>query len=171
MATDNSIYQKLPQAVVYPKSVNDLSIIGRVANDFPEVVFSARGGGTGTNGQSLTSGIIVETARYMNQILEINAEERWVRVQSGVVKDALNDALRPLGFFFAPDLSTSNRATIGGMINTDASGHGSLVYGKTSDHILGLTSVLANGDVLHTKPTSIDDLRVRRQLVPVSDKR
>ncbi len=163
MATDNSIYQKLPQAVVYPKSVNDLSIIGRVANDFPEVVFSARGGGTGTNGQSLTSGIIVETARYMNQILEINAEERWVRVQSGVVKDALNDALRPFGFFFAPDLSTSNRATIGGMINTDASGQGSLVYGKTSDHILGLTSVLANGDVLHTKPTSIDDCLAHAQ--------
>ena len=69
MATDNSIYQKLPQAVVYPKSVDDLSIIGRVANDFPDVVFSARGGGTGTNGQSLTSGIIVETARHMNQIL------------------------------------------------------------------------------------------------------
>ncbi|MBE1287296.1 MAG: FAD-binding protein [Alteromonadaceae bacterium] len=163
MATDNSIYQKLPQAVVYPKSVNDLSIIGRVANDFPEVVFSARGGGTGTNGQSLTSGIIVETARYMNQILEINAEERWVRVQSGVVKDALNDALRPFGFFFAPDLSTSNRATIGGMINTDASGQGSLVYGKTSDHILGLTSVLVNGDVLHTKPTSIDDCLAHAQ--------
>ena len=163
MATDNSIYQKLPQAVVYPKSVNDLSIIGRVANDFPEVVFSARGGGTGTNGQSLTSGIIVETARYMNQILEINPEERWVRVQAGVVKDALNDALRPFGFFFAPDLSTSNRATIGGMINTDASGQGSLVYGKTSDHILGLTSVLANGDVLHTKPTSIDDCLAHAQ--------
>jgi FAD/FMN-containing dehydrogenase/Fe-S oxidoreductase len=157
MATDNSIYQKLPQAVVYPKSVNDLSIIGRLANDFPEVVFSARGGGTGTNGQSLTSGIVVETARHMHQILEINAQERWVRVQSGVVKDALNDALRPLGFFFAPDLSTSNRATIGGMINTDASGQGSLVYGKTSDHILGLTSVLANGDVLHTEPTAIAD--------------
>ncbi len=163
MATDNSIYQKLPQAVVYPKSVDDLSIIGRVANDFPDVVFSARGGGTGTNGQSLTSGIIVETARHMNQILEINAQERWVRVQSGVVKDALNDALKPFGFFFAPDLSTSNRATIGGMINTDASGQGSLVYGKTSDHILGLTSVLANGDVLHTTPTAIHDCLAHAQ--------
>ena len=163
MATDNSIYQKLPQAVVYPKSVNDLSILGRIANDFPDVVFSARGGGTGTNGQSLTSGIIVETARHMNQILEINAQERWVRVQSGVVKDALNDALKPFGFFFAPDLSTSNRATIGGMINTDASGQGSLVYGKTSDHILALTSVLANGDVLHTQPTPIQDCLTHAQ--------
>lgn len=156
MATDNSIYQKLPQAVVYPKSIEDLSLLGQIANNYPDVVFSARGGGTGTNGQSLTSGVVVETARYMNQILEINAKERWVRVQSGVVKDALNDALKPFGFFFAPDLSTSNRATVGGMINTDASGQGSLVYGKTSDHILGLTSVLANGDVLHTEPNAIE---------------
>lgn len=156
MATDNSIYQKLPQAVVYPKSVADLSILGRLVADFPEVAFSARGGGTGTNGQSLTSGIVVELARHMNQILEINPAEGWVKVQAGVVKDALNDALRPHGYFFAPDLSTSNRATIGGMINTDASGQGSLVYGKTSDHILGLTSVLANGDILKTEPTPKD---------------
>lgn len=158
MATDNSIYQKLPQAVVYPRSVEDLSTLGEVANAHPSVAFSARGGGTGTNGQSLTSGIVVELARHMNQILEINAEEQWVRVQAGVVKDALNDALRPFGYFFAPDLSTSNRATIGGMINTDASGQGSLVYGKTSDHILGLTSVLADGTVLRTEPTAREAL-------------
>ena len=100
----------------------------------------------------------MDLSRHMNQILEINAKEQWVKVQAGVVKDVLNDALRPFGYFFAPDLSTSNRATVGGMINTDASGQGSLVYGKTSDHILGLTSVLANGDVLAT------DLR-RSQIV------
>ena len=157
MATDNSIYQKLPQAIVYPKNIADLSCIGNLVQGFSEVVFSARGGGTGTNGQSLTSGIVVDLSRYMNQIIEINADEQWVKVQAGVVKDALNDALRPFGYFFAPDLSTSNRATVGGMINTDASGQGSLVYGKTSDHILGLTSVLANGDVLTTEPTSISD--------------
>jgi FAD/FMN-containing dehydrogenase/Fe-S oxidoreductase len=157
MATDNSIYQKLPQAIVYPKHIQDLTCIGQVVQAFSDVVFSARGGGTGTNGQSLTSGIVVDLSRHMNQILEINAEEQWVKVQAGVVKDALNDALRPFGYFFAPDLSTSNRATVGGMINTDASGQGSLVYGKTSDHILGLTSVLANGDVLTTEPTAISE--------------
>ena len=123
------------------------------------VKFSARGGGTGTNGQSLTDGIVVDMSRYMNQILEINVEEQWVKVQSGVVKDALNDALRPHGFFFSPDLSTSNRATVGGMISTDASGQGSLVYGKTSDHVLGLTSVLANGEVLNTTPISVQEAK------------
>lgn len=166
VATDNSVYQKLPQAVVFPKSVLDLQEIGRLAAQYTDVKFSARGGGTGTNGQSLTSGIVVDVSRHMNQILEINPEQGWVRVQAGVVKDQLNDALAPHGFFFAPDLSTSNRATIGGMINTDASGQGSLVYGKTSDHVLEITSVLANGDLLETAPKAvavIDDAPASRE--------
>ncbi|WP_413368727.1 FAD-binding and (Fe-S)-binding domain-containing protein [Alteromonas sp. AMM-1] len=157
VATDNSVYQKLPQAVVLPKGINDLQIIGELANQHPDVKFSARGGGTGTNGQSLTDGIVVDMSRHMNKILEINPQEGWVRVQSGVVKDALNDALRPYGYFFSPDLSTSNRATMGGMVSTDASGQGSLVYGKTSDHVLGLTCVLANGEILQTSPLSVEE--------------
>lgn len=163
VSTDNSIYQKLPQAVVFPKSIDDLSLIGKTANPYENVKFSARGGGTGTNGQSLTSGIVVDVSRYMNQVLEVNAEENWARVQAGVVKDQLNDALNPLGFFFAPDLSTSNRATVGGMISTDASGQGSLVYGKTSDHILALTSVLADGTILDTAPITIEDAKKQGQ--------
>ncbi|MDN4503403.1 FAD-binding and (Fe-S)-binding domain-containing protein [Alteromonadaceae bacterium BrNp21-10] len=152
VATDNSVYQVLPQAVVLPKDIDDLSLIGKLSSEsrFDLVRFSARGGGTGTNGQSLTSGIVVDVSRHMNQILDFNADEAWVKVQAGVVKDQLNDFLRPFGFFFAPDLSTSNRATIGGMVSTDASGQGSLVYGKTSDHVLGLTSVLVNGEILST---------------------
>ncbi|MFQ3249596.1 MAG: FAD/FMN-containing dehydrogenase/Fe-S oxidoreductase [Glaciecola sp.] len=156
VATDNSIYQQLPQAVLHPKSTDDLSLITKIASTKPSVTFSARGGGTGTNGQSLTPGIIVDTSRYMNKILELNLDEGWVKVESGVVKDALNDFLRPHGYFFSPDLSTSNRATVGGMISTDASGQGSLVYGKTSDHVLGLTSVLANGDIISTRPMSLE---------------
>lgn len=156
VATDNSIYQRLPQAVLHPKTVTDLQLIGQLAASHTNVKFSPRGGGTGTNGQSLTQGIVVDISRHMNHVLEINSEERWVRVQTGVVKDQLNDALRPHGFFFSPDLSTSNRATVGGMINTDASGQGSLVYGKTSDHVLELTSVLVDGTLLHTKPVGKD---------------
>jgi FAD/FMN-containing dehydrogenase/Fe-S oxidoreductase len=156
VATDNSIYQKLPQGVIFPKSTNDLKIVTELANEpeFKTVTFSARGGGTGTNGQSLNNGVIVDLSRHMNNILEINEQEGWVRVQTGVVKDQLNQFLKPYGFFFSPDLSTSNRATLGGMINTDASGQGSLVYGKTSDHVLELTSVLMNGEVLETKAQS-----------------
>ncbi|MCW3173876.1 D-2-hydroxyglutarate dehydrogenase YdiJ [Shewanella subflava] len=153
-ATDNSVYQFLPQAVIYPASQKDVELVLRLAAkpEFKTVTFSARGGGTGTNGQSLTHGLILDVSRHMNKVIEVNATEGWVKVQAGVVKDALNDALRPHGFFFSPDLSTSNRATVGGMINTDASGAGSLVYGKTSDHVLGLTSVLIDGSVLTSRP-------------------
>lgn len=159
VATDNSIYQRIPQAVLFPKSVDDLAIIAKTGNDFDDITFSARGGGTGTNGQSLTPGLVIDTSRHMQEILELNIEQQWVRVQCGVIKDVLNDYLRPHGYFFSPDLSTSNRATIGGMINTDASGQGSLVYGKTSDHILELSSVTASGEVLHTKPISIESAK------------
>lgn len=161
VATDNSIYQQLPQAVLHPKNAEDLCIIASLAEPLNDIQFSARGGGTGTNGQSLTPGIIVDTSRYMRDILELNLEEQWVRVQSGVVKDALNDFLRPHGYFFSPDLSTSNRATIGGMISTDASGQGSLVYGKTSDHLLSLQAVLANGARLDATPISLSEAQER----------
>ena len=157
VATDNSVYQQLPQLVVHPRSKQDLQLITKLASDsrFDSIKFSARGGGTGTNGQSLTPGIVVDLSKYMNRILEINVQQNWVRVEAGVVKDQLNDYLRPHGFFFSPDLSTSNRATIGGMINTDASGQGSLVYGKTSDHVLALESVLANGELIATEPMTM----------------
>ena len=120
--------------------------------------FTPRGGGTGTNGQSINNNIIVDLSRHMTGILELNIEERWVRVQAGVVKDQLNQFLKPHGLFFAPELSTSNRATLGGMINTDASGQGSLQYGKTSDHVLALRSVLMNGEILDTSAVKSDDV-------------
>jgi len=159
VATDNSVYQQLPQLVLHPRSQQDIQLISKLSSTqkYQSIKFSARGGGTGTNGQSLTPGIVVDLSKYMNRILEINIEENWVRVEAGVVKDQLNDYLRPHGFFFSPDLSTSNRATIGGMINTDASGQGSLVYGKTSNHVLALESVLANGDLLKTSPMPIEE--------------
>lgn len=162
-ATDNSVYYKLPQAIVYPKNNEDCRILGELAQQHPSVAFSARGGGTGTNGQSLTEGIVVDIRRYLNRVLELNVEQKWVRVQVGIVKDQLNDILRPHGLFFSPDLSTSNRATLGGMINTDASGQGSLVYGKTSDHLLGLTAVLANGERIETRALDVEEARLIAQ--------
>ncbi|MCC5855028.1 MAG: FAD-binding oxidoreductase [Idiomarina sp.] len=155
-ATDNSIYQQLPQAVIYPKAQNDVALLMRIAakEEFQEVAFAPRGGGTGTNGQSLTPGIVIDLSRYLTRILELNLKEGWVRVEAGLVKDALNEFLAPHGYFFAPDTSTSNRATIGGMIATDASGQGSLVYGKTSDHVLGLRSFLTTGVCLESTPVT-----------------
>jgi len=165
LSTDNSIYQVLPQGVLYPKSTDDLVLIAQLAAQpsFKKVVLTPRGGGTGTNGQSLTDGLVVDVSKHMNKILEINAEERWVRVQSGVVKDQLNAALKPYGLFFAPELSTSNRATVGGMINTDASGQGSCMYGKTRDHVLSLTSVFLDGTVWGSFALEEDELAEIKQ--------
>jgi FAD/FMN-containing dehydrogenase/Fe-S oxidoreductase len=154
LATDNSIYQRQPQAVVFPREVEDLVRIARVAGDprFHTVAIAPRGGGTGTNGQSLSDGIVVDVSRHMNRILEVNAAEGWVRVQPGVVKDQLNAAIAPLGMFFAPECSTSNRATLGGMISTDACGQGSCLYGKTRDHVLELSTVLLDGTLWTSRP-------------------
>jgi FAD/FMN-containing dehydrogenase/Fe-S oxidoreductase len=160
LATDNSIYQRLPQAAVFPLDSDDVARIATLMAEprFRQIKLTPRGGGTGTNGQSLTDGIVVDLSRHMNKILEIDVAGRWVRVQAGVVKDQLNAALKPHGLFFAPELSTSNRATIGGMISTDASGQGSCTYGKTRDHVLELHSVLLGGERLHTYPLSDAEL-------------
>lgn len=146
-ATDNSIYQLEPAGILFPGGADDLKILAKVLSEpaFSGMTITPRGGGTGTNGQSLTSGLVVDCSRHMNKILEIDPVRRIARVQSGVVKDQLNRALKPYGLFFAPELSTSNRATIGGMVSTDACGQGSCLYGKTSNHVLGLRIVLADG--------------------------
>lgn len=165
MSTDNSIYQLLPDAVIFPRSTADVALIARLAAEtrFASLVFAPRGGGTGTNGQSLNQGIVVDMSRHMKRILEINIEEGWVRVEAGVIKDQLNAYLKPFGYFFSPELSTSNRATLGGMINTDASGQGSLVYGKTSDHVLGLKAVLLGGEVLDTCAIPVSEAEKRAE--------
>ncbi|MCA0402106.1 MAG: FAD-binding oxidoreductase [Proteobacteria bacterium] len=146
-ATDNSIYQMEPKGIIFPKGIEDLRILARVLAEppFRAIPVVPRGGGTGTNGQSLTTGIVVDCSRHMNRIIEIDPVRRIARVEAGVVKDQLNRALKPHGLFFAPELSTSNRATIGGMVSTDACGQGSCLYGKTSNHVLGLRVVLTDG--------------------------
>ena len=160
LATDNSIYQALPQLTVFPRGTQDVSRIARLLADarFSTIKAYPRGGGTGTNGQSLGDGMVVDLSRHMNRILEINAEEGWARVQAGVVKDQLEAAVQPHGLFFAPELSTSNRATIGGMVSTDASGQGSCRYGKTRDHVLQLSTVLRDGSVWTSQPLQAQEL-------------
>ena len=164
LSTDNSVYELYPQAVVYPKNHEDLELLMSQLSkeEFREICIGPRGGGTGTNGQSLTDGIVVDTSRHMNNILEINPEEGWAYVECGVVKDQLNAELERYGLFFAPELSTSNRATIGGMISTDASGQGSVVYGKTRDHVLELETVVHGGDTLRSK--SLDESEEQQKI-------
>lgn len=164
-STDNSIYQRFPQGVLYPSNTEDLVLIAELMQRtrFQSLTFCARGGGTGTNGQALGEGFIVDVSKHMNKILEINEKERWARVEAGVVKDQLNAAVKKHGLFFAPDLSTSNRATIGGMISTDASGQGSCRYGKTRDHLLSMETVLADGSRWTSSPVNQEALTTIRQ--------
>ena len=164
-STDNSIYQILPQAAVFPIHKSDLKILLELAahEKYRDIRFAPRGGGTGTNGQSLTDGIIIDCSRHMHDIRELNLEQGWVKVGPGVVLDQLNDFLRPHGVFFAPNLSPSSRATLGGMINTDACGKGSRVYGRTSNHLVELSCFLSNGEELHSVPLNPKELTDRKE--------
>jgi FAD/FMN-containing dehydrogenase/Fe-S oxidoreductase len=162
-STDNSIYQFVPAAICAPRSHDDvvhlLTALGTPAHR--KVTVSARGGGTGTNAQSLTDGIVVDLSRHMTAIGTPDLKDRTVRVQPGVVLDTLNRALGPHGMMFAPTVSTGDRATIGGMISTDAAGKGSRIHGKTSSHVVELTTVLVGGTSMVTQAMDDDALRAR----------
>ena len=158
MSTDNSIYTMMPDIVVAPRDAEDVRRLMRVleAEDLCDVPVTARGGGTGTNGQSLNAGIIVDFQKYMNRLLNVNVEEQWVEVEPGIVLDELNAQLVGTGLFFAPTTSTASRCTIGGMVSTDASGKGSRRYGKTSDNVLGMEIVLDGGRTLDSDAPTPD---------------
>ena len=108
-----------------------------------------RGGGTSQAGQAIGSGLIVDTSKYFNRLLEVNVAERWARVEPGIVLDELNAALRPHGLRFAPDISTASRATVGGMMANNSAGARSVLYGKTIDHVIEQHVVLSDGSLAH----------------------
>lgn len=149
-ATDNSIYQLQPQAVIYPKTEKDLSLTIRLASSW-QLPLTPRGGGTGTNAQSLTPYIVVDVSRYLDKIITFDAQNKTVTVQPGVILTRLNAFLKPLGYFFPPTVSTANRATIGGMVATDASGKGSRLYGKTSDYLERMKIILSDGEIFEAR--------------------
>lgn len=149
-STDNSVYQIIPDAIIAPQDAGDLRCLMEVLDETPfrGVAITARGGGTGTNGQALNRGVVVDFRRHMHHVLALDLDAGWVDVEPGIVLDSLNAELKPHGVFFAPTTSTASRCTIGGMVATDASGKGSRIYGKTSDNVLGLDLMLAGGKCL-----------------------
>ncbi len=161
-STDASVYQIHPLGVVVAKSREDLIRIVRIATRF-RCPITLRGGGTAQAGQSIGAGLQVDTSKYYNHILELNVEERWARVQPGIVLDELNAALRPHGLRFAPDVSTASRASIGGMMANNSSGARSFLYGKTIDHVLEQEVVLADGTVAHLRPLTASELHAAMQ--------
>src|SRR6266536_2317765 len=145
-ATDASIYQIEPVGAAFPKSAQEASAVMRAAAD-ANISITPRGAGTSLVGNAIGEGLIVEFSRYNRQISDLHIEKHSVRIGAGVVLDQLNDFLRPHGFCFGPDVATSARATLGGMIANNSSGARLPVYGTTADHVISLEIVMADGRV------------------------
>src|SRR6185437_9421158 len=162
-ATDASIYQVEPLAVAFPRSPKQTVAIIQAASQ-AGIPIIPRGAGTGLAGGAIGEGLVIDFARYNKQIADIDLQTRTVRVGAGVVLDHLNQFLRPYGFCFGPDVATSSRATIGGMIANNSSGAHALVYGTTADHVKGLDVVLAGGKFAKISADR-DSLPQQRELV------
>jgi len=147
-STDASVYQIEPTGVVMVRSRDDVVRTIEIASQHG-VSITVRGGGTSQAGQAIGAGLQLDTAKYFNRLLEVNVEERWARVEPGIVLDELNVHLLPHGLRFAPDISTASRATIGGMVSNNSSGARSVLYGKTIDHVLDLHVALSDGSIAH----------------------
>ena len=156
-STDASIYQIEPIGVVVPRHKGDVQAVIEIANKLGVSVLP-RGGGTSLAGQTVGHSIVLDFSKYMQNVLEVNKEELWCRVQPGLVQDELNAYVRSMGLQFGPDTSTSNRATIGGMIGNNSAGAHSLTYGKTLDHVIELTILLADGSEVVLKDLAPDEV-------------
>lgn len=156
-STDASVYQIEPIGVVIVRSRDDILSAIECARQHGCSI-TARGGGTSQAGQAVGAGLQVDTSKYYNKVLEVNVEERWARVEPGIVLDELNAQLAPYRLRFAPDISTASRATVGGMISNNSSGARSVLYGKTIDHVLDVHVALADSSVVHFKPLNKDEL-------------
>jgi FAD/FMN-containing dehydrogenase/Fe-S oxidoreductase len=143
-STDASMYQVEPVGVVVPRDRDDVQAAIEVTRG-QGVALLPRGGGTSLTGQTVNHALVLDFSPHMNQVLEVNAEERWARVQPGLVQDELNHHVRPRGLLFGPDTSTSSRATLGGMLGNNSGGSHSIAYGLTVDHVIELTALLADG--------------------------
>ncbi len=162
-STDASAYRETPIGVVYPGDEEDIiTLVKYAANNNLNLI--PRTAGTSLAGQVVGQGLIVDMSRHINQILEINAEERWVRVQPGIVLDELNIALKPYGLFFSPETSTANRCCIGGMTGNNSCGTHSLVYGSVRDHLLEARTVLSDGSVVLFKSLTPAEVKKKTTL-------
>lgn len=160
-ATDASIYQVEPVAVAFPKTAEEAASAIRAAAE-ANLAIIPRGAGTGLVGGAIGHGLVIDFSRYNRQITDLDLEKRTVRVGSGVVLDQLNAFLKPHGMCFGPDVATSSRATLGGMIANNSSGSHTAFYGTTADHVRSLEIVRADGTVVQTSDSK---LRAEKELV------
>lgn len=143
-STDASLYQMEPIGVLTPRDANDVEAAVSICSEM-DVPLLPRGGGTSLAGQTVNHALVMDFTKSMHRVLEVNPEEQWVRTQPGITLDELNRQLRPHSLHFPPDPTTSNRATVGGAIGNNSCGAHSVLYGKTSDHVMELNVILADG--------------------------
>jgi FAD/FMN-containing dehydrogenase/Fe-S oxidoreductase len=162
-SNDASVYQIEPAGVVIPRHREDLIRVVEICRRL-HCSITMRGGGTSQAGQAIGEGIVVDTSKYFHRLLEVNAEERWARVEPGIVLDELNAQLAGLGLRFAPDISTASRATVGGMMANNSSGARSVLYGKTIDHVLEQVVMLSDGSIAHFREIPREDIPLGESL-------
>ncbi|MBF8150678.1 FAD-binding protein [Winogradskyella sp. F6397] len=162
-ATDASVYRKLPLAVALPKSNKDIKLLIDFAKN-NQTSLIPRTAGTSLAGQCVGEGIVVDVSKYFTQILNINESEKTVTVQPGVVRDELNNYLKPFGLFFGPNTSTSNRCMIGGMVGNNSSGTTSIQYGVTRDKVLKLKTILSDGSEAEFSSVTRDEFQDKLKL-------
>jgi FAD/FMN-containing dehydrogenase/Fe-S oxidoreductase len=159
-ATDASAYREMPLAVAIPHTNADIQKLLAFAR-LHKTSLIPRTAGTSLAGQVVGKGIIVDVSKYFTKILELNTEERWVRVQPGVIRDELNLFLKPHGFLFGPETSTANRAMIGGMVGNNSCGSNSVVYRSTREHLLEITALLSDGSEAVFKTLNPDEFHAK----------
>jgi len=157
-STDASVYQIIPLGVVIPRTRGDVLKTVQRCREFG-VSITARGGGTSQAGQAVGAGIQLDFSKHLNKIIELDPDQRTVRVDPGIVLDELNAVLKLYGLHLPLDLATSDRATIGGMISNNSSGTRSVIYGKTLDYVEELTVLLSDGSLVEFKPLTESDLK------------
>lgn len=162
-ATDASAYRELPLAVAVPQNEADLKKLITFANEHKTPLIP-RTAGTSLAGQVVGKGVIIDVSKYFTAIPEVNTEEKWVRVQPGVIRDELNMFLKPHGFLFGPETSTANRAMIGGMIGNNSCGSNSVVYGSTRDHLISVKGFLSDGSEVEFGELTRQEFEAKCQL-------
>ncbi|RZS96244.1 FAD-binding and (Fe-S)-binding domain-containing protein [Cecembia calidifontis] len=162
-ATDASVYREMPLAVAFPRKEADIQKLIQFARKYKTSLIP-RTAGTSLAGQCVGNGIVVDVSKHFTKIIEFNKEEKWVKVQPGVVRDELNKFLKPYGLFFSPITSTANRAMIGGMVGNNSSGTTSIVYGVTRDKVMELKVLLSDGNPTVFGPLSNEEFESKKKL-------
>jgi FAD/FMN-containing dehydrogenase/Fe-S oxidoreductase len=156
-STDASVYQEKPLAVAIPQNNEDIKAIIGFAN-IHSITIIPRAAGTSLAGQVVGNGIVVDISKHFNQMIEVNIEERWCRVQPGVIRDDLNHYLKGFGLMYGPETSTANRAMIGGMVGNNSCGLHSIVWGSARDHLIEANVILSDGSTAVLKEVDLHKL-------------